>query len=77
MNRMRKRDSIKILKEISSDFFSRQMDVKINAGKEMKNSNGRQDQEKANRLKRDILSHPVVADAIEIFKGKLVDVDVS
>jgi hypothetical protein len=77
LNRMRKRDSIKILKAISSDFFGRKMDVKIKAGEETKNINSRQDQEKASRLKKDLLSHPVVADAIEIFNGKLVDVDVS
>jgi DNA polymerase-3 subunit gamma/tau len=77
LNRMKKKDSLKILKEISSDFFGRKMDVKVRAGKEMKNSNGRQDQEKASRLKRDLLSHPLVADAIEIFNGKLVNIDVS
>jgi hypothetical protein len=53
------------------------MDVKIRAGKGTKNTNGRQDKEKVNRLKSDLLRHPVVADAIEIFNGKLVDVDVS
>lgn len=77
LNRMRKRDSIHILKEVASDFFGRKVDVKIKAGKKIKNNNGRQDQEKASRLKKDLLDHPVVADAIEIFNGKLVDVDIS
>ena len=77
LNRMKKRDSIHILKETASDFFGRRMDVIIKAGKKMKNNNGRQEHEKANRLKREILSHPLVADAIEIFNGKLVDVDIS
>jgi DNA polymerase-3 subunit gamma/tau len=77
LNRMRKKDSIDILKKIANDFFGREMDVKISAGKNTKNGNNRQDQLKADRLKRDLLSHPVVADAIEIFNGKLVDVDIS
>jgi DNA polymerase-3 subunit gamma/tau len=77
LNRIKKRDSLHILREISSDFFNKKMDVKIRAGKGTKNTNGRQDKEKVNRLKSDLLRHPVVADAIEIFNGKLVDVDVS
>jgi DNA polymerase-3 subunit gamma/tau len=77
LNRMKKKDSIEILRKTAEDFFGRKMDVKILAGKENKNNNGRQDQEKAGRLKKDLLSHPVIADAIEIFNGKLVDVDVS
>jgi DNA polymerase-3 subunit gamma/tau len=77
LNRMKKRDSVNTLKAVASDFFDRKMDVKIKAGKKNKNRNGRQDQDKANRLKRDLLDHPVVADAIEIFNGKLVDVDIS
>ena len=77
LKRMKKKVSANILKKISSDFFSRRMDVVIKAGTNIKNSNGRQGREKANRLKRNLLSHPVVADAIEIFNGKLVDVEIS
>ena len=72
--RMRRKENIKILESISRSFFGRQMSVVIQAGV---NKNGQPKREKidaANRLKKDLLHHPLVADAIEIFNGKLVDI---
>jgi DNA polymerase-3 subunit gamma/tau len=75
LNRVKKRDNIQILKTIAADFFNREMQVAITAGAEKKN-NGRPQRDAVKRLKKELLSHPLVAEAIEIFDGKLVDVDV-
>ena len=72
--RMRSKENIKILEDIARSFYGRQMTVVIQAGT---NKNGQPQKEKihaANRLKQDLLHHPLVADAIEIFNGKLVDI---
>jgi DNA polymerase III subunit gamma/tau len=72
--RMQRKENIKILESISQSFFGRQMGVVIHPGV---NKNGQPKREKidaANRLKQDLLQHPLVADAIEIFNGKLVDI---
>ena len=75
--RMRRKENIKNLERIAQSFFGRQMSVVIHAGI---NKNGHPKREKiktANRLKKDLLHHPLVAEAIEIFNGKLVDIKTS
>jgi DNA polymerase-3 subunit gamma/tau len=76
LNRLKKRDSMKTLKKIAGDFFNREIAVAITAGTGKKNNNGRPARDAVDRLKKELLSHPVVAEAVEIFNGKLVDVDV-
>ena len=72
--RMRRKENIKILERISQSFFGRQMSVVIHAGVNMNGQPQREKIDAANRLKQDLLHHPLVADAIEIFNGKLVDI---
>ena len=72
--RMRTRENIKVLEEIAGTFFGRSMTVVVHPGT---NKTTRPQKDKiaaANRLKQDLLHHPLVADAIEIFNGKLVDI---
>lgn len=72
--RMRSKENIKILENISKSFFGRDMKVVLHAGT---NKNGKPKRERidaANRLKQELLQHPLVADAIEIFNGRLVDI---
>ena len=62
--RMQRKENIKILESVSQSFFGRQMNVVIHAGVNM---NGQPKREKiyaVNRLKKDLLHHPLVADAI-------------
>jgi DNA polymerase-3 subunit gamma/tau len=72
--RMRRKENIKILEQISGSFFGRQMRVVIHPGVNMNGQPKREKIHAANRLKKDLLQHPLVADAIEIFNGKLVDI---
>jgi DNA polymerase-3 subunit gamma/tau len=75
--RMRRKENIKILEQISGSFFGRKMSVVIHPGENMNGQPKREKIDAANRLKKDLLHHPLVADTIEIFKGKLVDIKTS
>ena len=75
--RMRRKENIKILEQISGSFFGRQIRVVIHPGVNMNGQPKREKIDAANRLKKDLLHHPLVADAIEIFDGKLVDLKTS
>ena len=72
--RMKRKENIKILEQISNSFYDRKMSVVIHAGVNMNGQPKREQIKAANRLKKDLLHHPLVADAIEIFNGKLVDI---
>jgi DNA polymerase-3 subunit gamma/tau len=72
--RMRRKENIKTLEQISESFFGRRMSVVIHAGVNMNGQPKREKIDAANRLKKELLHHPLVADAIEIFNGKLVDI---
>ncbi len=72
--RMQRKENIKILESVSQSFFGRQMNVVIHAGVNMNGQPKREKIDAVNRLKKDLLHHPLVADAIEIFNGKLVDI---
>jgi DNA polymerase-3 subunit gamma/tau len=68
----RKKD---MLEKICCKLFGKKINIIISAKKGTDNSNN-----KANtngHLKQDALNHPLVAEAIEIFKGKVVDVKTS
>ena len=72
--RMQRKENIKILESISQSFFGRRMSVVIHAGVNMNGQPKREKIDAANRLKKNLLQHPLVADAIEIFNGRLVDI---
>ena len=75
--RMRRKENIKTLEQISESFFGRRISVVIHAGVNMNGQPKREKIDAANRLKKELLHHPLVADAIEIFNGKLVDIKTS
>ena len=72
--RLRRKENISILENLSRSFFGRKMTVVIHAGVNMNGQPKREKIDAVNRLKQDLLDHPRVADAIEIFNGKLVDI---
>ena len=64
-----------IIKKVCRDFFGKDIKVIIEAKRIQKQDN--QDKKsKADRLKQEALSHPLVTDALEIFNGKIVDVKI-
>ncbi len=72
--RMRTQENVKILEEIAGTFFGRHMAIVVHPGTNMNTQPQKEKIATANRLKQDLLHHPLVADAIEIFNGKLVDI---
>jgi DNA polymerase-3 subunit gamma/tau len=72
--RMRTSENIKVLEEIAGTFFGRRMNVVVHPGTNKTSLPQKDKIAAANRLKQELLHHPLVADAIEIFNGKLVDI---
>jgi DNA polymerase-3 subunit gamma/tau len=72
--RMRTNENIKVLEEIAATFFGRRMTVVVRPGRNKTTLPQKDKIAAANRVKQDLLHHPLVADAIEIFNGKLVDI---
>jgi len=73
INRLKKREKRTRLEKTCSDFFQRPVAVALQAdvaGQEKNDSKKKLD----NKRKQDVLSHPLIEDAIEIFKGEVVEV---
>ncbi len=75
LNMVRREKNTTIIQKVCSDYFGKQMDVIITT-KKIQNNDSQQTKTGAGRLKQEALSHPLVADAIEIFDGNAVDVKV-
>jgi len=73
INRLRKKENGVRLEKICSDFLGRSVTVVIRADVAGQQANN--DQKKLdNKHKQDVLSHPLIEDAIEIFQGEVVEV---
>lgn len=73
INRLRKKENSARLEKICSAFFQRQVAVELKADVAGQQKNT--DKKKLdNKLKQDVLSHPLIEDAIEIFQGEVVEV---
>ena len=73
--RIKRQDSMKMLADVCSACLGRQVTLSISRGRSQGSRDGKKKTE-IERLKQEVIDHPLVADAIEIFKGKLVDVKV-
>jgi DNA polymerase-3 subunit gamma/tau len=62
-----------VIQQVSADVFGEKQKIRLTASK---SKGDRSQKKKDNQLKQKALDHPLVADAIEIFDGKLVDVKV-
>ncbi len=67
--------NVAIIKKVCNDFFGKEMDMRITA---KQNSSAASQHEKslADSMKKDALGNHLVADAVEIFNGKVVDVKI-
>jgi len=76
--RLRDKKSMAALQEVCDQFFGRKMKIKIvESGKGVSRKKGKpKESDKAKRLKKEALSHPLVTDALDVFNGKVVDVKI-
>ena len=71
---MIKRDkNMAVLQQVTTEVFGETQQIRFTAGK---SEGDHSKKKKDNQLKQKAIDHPLVADAIEIFDGKLVDVKV-
>jgi len=74
INMIQREKNMVVLQQVCTETFGHKQDIRLTVSKSM----GGQSQKKKrdNQLKQKAISHPLVADAIEIFDGKLLDVKV-
>jgi DNA polymerase-3 subunit gamma/tau len=75
INMVRRHKNRDIIKKVCSDFFGKDIKVII-AAKRIQKQDNQDKKSKADRLKQEALSHPLVTDALEIFNGTIVDVKI-
>jgi len=76
INMVRRKKNMAILKKTVSEFFGKEMNIKVNA-KVVQDDKSQAVRSEEAQLKQEALSHPLVADAIEIFNGKVVEIKTS
>ena len=75
--RLRDKKSMALLQKVCNQFFKRKMKIKIvESGKGVSQKKQYKESDRARRLKKEALSHPLVTDALEVFKGRIVDVKI-
>jgi DNA polymerase-3 subunit gamma/tau len=75
--RLRDKKSMASLQKVCDRLFQRRMKIKIlESGKSRPKKSKNNESDKTRRLKKEALDHPLVADAVEVFKGRVVDVKI-
>ena len=75
LNMLQREKNMSALKQACMDITDSRHDFKFNFTSDV-TKGGNHQKKKDNQLKQKALSHPLVADAIEIFSGKLIDVKI-
>jgi hypothetical protein len=66
-----------VLQDICSQFFGREMRVNIReAPRTTSENNQPKESDRIRRLKKEALSHPIVAETLEVFQGKVIGVKI-
>ena len=65
-----------VLKQVFNEFFGSDVDLIIRA-KVIEDDNPREKKKQENSLKQKALGHPLIGEALEIFNGKIVEVNVT
>jgi len=74
LNMLQREKNMAVLKRICAEFFGKDIDVVLTCHSEPDDGSPKKKSQNDNLLKQRALSHPLVADAIEIFNAKLIDV---
>ncbi len=75
--RLRDKKSMASLEKVCERFFKRKMKIKIvESGKGAPQKGQRKESDRERRLRKEALDHPLVTDALEVFRGRVVDVKI-
>ncbi len=74
--RINRTDSMKMLTDVISTYLGRQITLSIREGSKKDHQGKKKKKTEIERLKKAMLDHPLVAEAIEVFDGKIVDVKI-
>jgi DNA polymerase-3 subunit gamma/tau len=74
LNMLKREKNKRILKQIFTAYFGAEKAVELTSDAESDAASPKKKSQNEQRQKQKVLSHPLVADAIEIFNGKLIDV---
>ena len=73
LNMIQREKNMTVLKQVCADILGSRHEVQLKAGG---TAEDKSQKKKDNQLKQKAISHPLVADAIDIFDGKLIDVKI-
>jgi len=76
VNMIKRNKNVAIIEKVCEDFFGKRMDLTLTVKKNQKKDKQEHKTDRENRLKQEALSHSLVADTIEIFNGRVLDVKV-
>jgi DNA polymerase-3 subunit gamma/tau len=71
INMIQREKNMVVLQQVCMEVFGHKQNIRLTVSKSMGDHNQKK---KDNQLKQKAIDHPLVADAIEIFDGKLIDV---
>jgi DNA polymerase-3 subunit gamma/tau len=76
LNMLQREKNMAFLKRISREYFGEEKDIMLRSSSEPDDQGPKKKSQNNHLLKQKALGHPLVADAIEIFSGKLIDVKI-
>jgi DNA polymerase-3 subunit gamma/tau len=76
LNMLQREKNMTVLKKISAAYFGEEKDITLTSSSEPDDERPKKKSPNNSFLKQKALGHPLVADAIEIFSGKLIDVKI-
>ena len=76
VNMIKRSKNVAIIKKVCEDFFGKRMDLALTIKENQKKDNQEHKTDRESRLKQEALSHSLVADTIEIFNGRILDVKI-
>jgi DNA polymerase-3 subunit gamma/tau len=76
LNMLQREKNKAVLKMICTEYFGKDLDIVLTNHPETDAESPKKKSQNEDLLKQKAISHPRVADAIEIFNGKLIDVKI-
>ena len=76
LNMLQREKNKTVLKKICAAYFGEEKEILLTSSSGPEQERPKKKSQNDHHLKQKALSHPLVADAIEIFNGKLIDVKI-